>query len=80
MEIARALGTDARVLLLDEPTAALDPESERRVLRIIADLPRATTVVMVSHNAATFSGFDQVFACESRRLRVVPSAAVMAAR
>jgi ATP-binding cassette, subfamily C, bacterial CydD len=48
--LARALGSRAPVLLLDEPTAHLDAELEARVLRAIVDRARAgATVIVVGH-------------------------------
>lgn len=51
--IARAMMTDPDVLLLDEVTAALDPELVGEVLRIIRDLKaRGLTMVIVTHEMA----------------------------
>jgi len=47
--IALALSAEARLLILDEPTASLDARSRDRCLRLLADLPRETTVVLCSH-------------------------------
>lgn len=48
--LARALGSAAAVLLLDEPTAHLDARTEERVLRAIVERARAgATVVVVGH-------------------------------
>jgi phosphate transport system ATP-binding protein len=48
--IARALATDTEVLLLDEPTASLDPISTQKVEELIYELRTDVTVVIVTHN------------------------------
>jgi len=48
--IARALATRPSVLLLDEPTASLDPISTQKVEELVYDLRRSITVVIVTHN------------------------------
>jgi phosphate transport system ATP-binding protein len=48
--IARALATSPRVLLLDEPTASLDPLSTQIVEELVYHLRDAVTVVIVTHN------------------------------
>jgi phosphate transport system ATP-binding protein len=48
--IARALATDPDVLLLDEPTASLDPISTQRVEELVYELRREICVVIVTHN------------------------------
>jgi phosphate transport system ATP-binding protein len=48
--IARALATRPAVLLLDEPTASLDPISTQKVEELVYELRRAVTIVIVTHN------------------------------
>ncbi|MDQ6888184.1 MAG: phosphate ABC transporter ATP-binding protein PstB [Gemmatimonadota bacterium] len=48
--IARALATEPEVLLLDEPTASLDPISTQRVEELVYELRRDMTIVIVTHN------------------------------
>jgi phosphate transport system ATP-binding protein len=48
--IARALATAPHVLLLDEPTASLDPLSTQKVEELVYELRRSMTVVIVTHN------------------------------
>lgn len=57
VEIAKALHTDSRVLLLDEPTASLSPQEAERLFEVIRRLTaRGTCVVFVSHK------LEEVFA------------------
>jgi phosphate transport system ATP-binding protein len=48
--IARALATEPDILLLDEPTASLDPVSTQRVEELVHELRGEITVVIVTHN------------------------------
>ena len=48
--IARALATGPRVLLLDEPTASLDPLSSQKVEELVYELRGTVTVIIVTHN------------------------------
>jgi ABC-type sugar transport system ATPase subunit len=51
--IARALRWDARLVIMDEPTAALGVAESREVLELIRELHRGgTTVILISHNMA----------------------------
>jgi ABC-type sugar transport system ATPase subunit len=61
VEIARALAADARVLVMDEPTAALTPHDADRLLGVVRDVSRQRTgVIYVSHR------LDEVFAVADR--------------
>ena len=48
--IARALATKPRVLLLDEPTASLDPASTQKIEELVYELRSTVTVGIVTHN------------------------------
>ena len=50
--LARALATDPRVVLLDEPSAALDAESAPAIRELLATLLTDRTCVLVSHDPA----------------------------
>src|SRR5579872_849380 len=65
--IARAILKDAPILLLDEPTAALDSESEREVQKALDDLRIGRTTIVVAHRLQTIVGADRVFVIEAGR-------------
>lgn len=48
--IARALAINPPVILMDEPTSALDPISTAKIEELIAELKKAITIVIVTHN------------------------------
>jgi thiol reductant ABC exporter CydD subunit len=59
--LARALLRDSPVVLLDEPTAALDADTERLVLRTLTDLRDAgRTVIVVAHRPSLVAAADDV--------------------
>ena len=58
--IARALIRNSPVLILDEPTAALDTEAEERVIEALERLMKGRTVVMIAHRLATLRAADKV--------------------
>ena len=51
--LARALIPNAPLLILDEPTAGLDPVHAHQVRRLIRELPSSTTLLISSHNLET---------------------------
>ncbi len=48
--IARALAIEPKILLMDEPASALDPESTFKIEELIQELKKKYTVVIVTHN------------------------------
>ncbi|HVA76958.1 MAG TPA: ABC transporter ATP-binding protein [Candidatus Binataceae bacterium] len=59
--IARAIVRSPDVLILDEPTAPLDPASEGALMATLRDLARTRIVVIVAHRPNTLGACDRVF-------------------
>ncbi|MBK1674931.1 ABC transporter ATP-binding protein/permease [Ectothiorhodospira shaposhnikovii] len=68
ISIARALLKDAPIVILDEPTAALDTESEISVQRAIDALVSHKTVLVIAHRLSTIVGADQILVLEDGQL------------
>lgn len=60
VSIARALLKDAPIVLLDEATAALDPENERHVTDAIGRLRERATVIVIAHQLSTVVAADRI--------------------
>ncbi len=58
--IARALIRQPDVLILDEPTAPLDPQSEADLMRTLRNLARDHIVLIVAHRAGTLAACDRI--------------------
>ena len=65
--IARAFLKEASIILLDEPTAALDSESEREVQKALADLRVGRTTIVVAHRLQTIVDADSICVVENGR-------------
>jgi subfamily B ATP-binding cassette protein MsbA len=68
ISIARALLKDSPVLILDEATAALDNESERRVQLELALLMKGRTTLVIAHRLSTVEGADRIIVLDEGRI------------
>ncbi|MEE2913967.1 MAG: ABC transporter ATP-binding protein, partial [Pseudomonadota bacterium] len=58
--IARAIVRNTPILILDEPTASLDAETEQRVLRNLAEWGRNRVLFLITHRLSTIQNADQI--------------------
>ena len=66
--MARALYRKPKVLILDEPTASLDPATEEDVTRAIQLMGEEATVIVVSHNLASMNYCDRIITFAAGRV------------
>ena len=66
--IARALIRDSPILILDEPTAALDAESEHLVMSALQRLMADRTVITIAHRLSTIRDADKIVVLEEGRV------------
>lgn len=70
--IARAVVSGAPLLLVDEPTVALDPDAKGAVLRALTNAARGRTLVVVTHDPAVVALADHVVELPAVRTDVAP--------
>jgi len=68
LALARALLTDPSILLLDDPTAALDAETTREILASLTSASRGRTTFMVTHRPALLRRADRIIVLEQGRI------------
>lgn len=68
LAIARVLLTDPRILIFDEATSSLDPESEAIILSNLQAISRGRTTIIVSHRLSFVRHTDQILVLDSGRL------------
>jgi ABC-type multidrug transport system fused ATPase/permease subunit len=78
--LARALVKRPPILVMDEPTAAVDARSARLIHESVTRLQQAKTLIVIGHEPADFKGFDRVLVIEDARITEArPRAAAPAA-
>lgn len=68
LAIAKILYRDGFVMVLDEPTASVDAESEAKIFDSIENLPKNRTAVLISHDFSTISQCDKIFVLDKGKL------------
>jgi subfamily B ATP-binding cassette protein MsbA len=75
LAMARALLRDSPVLILDEPTAGLDPATARRVLAPLREAARGRTIILVTHDPVAVEFTDRTIRLEAGRVVRAPKQA-----
>jgi ABC-type multidrug transport system ATPase subunit len=66
--LARAFLRDSPVLILDEPTSAVDPQTEAVIVEALERLQRGRTVILISHRPTTLAGVSAMLVLEDGRV------------
>ncbi len=68
VSIARAIMKDAPIIILDEATANVDPESEAELVKAIEELTKEKTIIMIAHRLKTVRSADQIIVIDQGRI------------
>jgi zinc transport system ATP-binding protein len=71
--IARALASDPRLILLDEPTAHIDTRAQKELSEFLRKINKEVTVFMVTHDYTFVSSFVKSVLCVNRRVMTHPT-------
>lgn len=71
--IARAIAASPKILLLDEPTASVDPQNRVHLFDLLRELNKTMTVIMVSHDISAIAASVKSVACVNRTLHFHPA-------
>jgi len=66
--IARALLKDAPIFIFDEPTANLDPATERRLVETLRGIPRGKSVLWITHRLVGLEDMDEILVLDKGRI------------
>ena len=69
LSFARALAYDPKVLILDEATSSVDPETERLIQEAILTMTRKRTTLVVAHRLSTIRRADRILVMHHGRIR-----------
>ncbi|MFF0227185.1 ABC transporter ATP-binding protein [Streptomyces sp. NPDC004629] len=68
LSIARAILADAPVIVLDEATAAVDPDNETAIQQAVSRLTEGKTLIVIAHRLRTITDADQIVVLDQGRL------------
>ncbi|EBX6376279.1 ABC transporter ATP-binding protein [Salmonella enterica subsp. enterica serovar Newport] len=66
--IARAILKDADIIILDEASAAIDPENEYELQKAFSNLMKGKTVIMIAHRLSSIRKVDEILVMEAGRI------------
>ena len=67
--LARALAGEAKLLILDEPTASVDSSNEEDIYKLLKEINKTSTIILVTHDLGFISIYVNRVACVNRLMQ-----------
>ena len=68
LSIARSLAKESKIILFDEATSSLDNESQNYIKRVIDNLVKEHTIIVVAHRLSTIIDSDEIYIIDKGKL------------
>jgi ABC-type bacteriocin/lantibiotic exporter with double-glycine peptidase domain len=66
--ILRELLTPSKILILDEPTSAIDEENKKQIYQLIDKIGHEKTVIVITHDMSNLGMYDHVYKMQNKKL------------
>jgi ATP-binding cassette subfamily B protein len=80
VSIARALLQDPKILILDEATAAMDTQTERKIQDTLDELSKGRTTITIAHRLSTLRNADSLIVIKDKKMQESGSPAELIAK
>lgn len=71
LTLARALLTPAKIILLDEVTSSLDPKTTKNIIKLLQELKKEYTIIIVTHNKEIMKNMDNLILLKNGRIKSI---------
>lgn len=68
LAFARAIAKETSIYIFDEPTSNIDTENEKKIKKIINDVLKNATIIIIAHRPATIDNVDRVFRVKNKKV------------
>ena len=68
VHILRAFGNKNKIIVLDEPTGAIDPENKQTILKVLKELSKNSTMILITHDESIMNMCDRIIKIEKGKV------------
>ncbi len=68
IHILRTFGNKSKIIILDEPTGALDPENKKIILKTIKELSKNSTMILITHDQSIMNMCDRIITVDNGKI------------